>query len=137
MTNLYSINLDWLEQNKRSFIALASSRLCPQCQESLLASSQDPLTEDKLLETFQKCCSQREGFISASQPIMESLFRLFIATGNRPLTLEEINQELKYYRGERLPPLKTLQLLLEKDTFYGVHQLAETTPEQVTQNSTV
>jgi hypothetical protein len=55
-------------------------------------------------------------------PLLEVIFRLFLANGNQPLTPEELLQGLRKRRGEvpvALTP-EALCQLLEKDSYYGI-----------------
>lgn len=117
----YFIDLDWLERNSRSFILLARSRLCPRNHPNLGKT----LKADRLLAVFPECCASREDFITADQPILESLFRLFLAAGNQPLSLEEIRQQLERRRESKVPAAEVLQRLLDGDAFYGLRRLEE------------
>ena len=58
--------------------------------------------------------AQREGFISETTSLVEAVFRLFLANGNRPMTAEEI--------GERLnrPPALVLQMLSGRRIYQGI-----------------
>jgi hypothetical protein len=95
------IDLDWFPQNGRSFSALAWERLCPACRQRLTAPP---------------------GFIHGGLPVLESVFRLFLANGNQPLDLEELSWELSEQRaggGYRTSP-QVLSRLLENDRYYGL-----------------
>lgn len=129
MARRYHIDLNWLRENRRSFTSLGSSRLCEMGHDELKRLADDPDKTGEILEAIQECCGQQENFVSATQPIMESLFRLFLATGNRPMTVEEIGQELESRRGGRAPQPQVIELLLEKDTFYGVRPLPDSASE--------
>ena len=82
------IDLDWFEQNNRSFSALAQSRLCSKCRERLKGE----ISAADLLSTIKDCCFKEPGFITGELPILESIFRLFLANGNQPLNLEELGK---------------------------------------------
>lgn len=125
LTPRYHIDMAWLREHKRSFASVAASRLCGQGHEELRTSSVGAEGVEKLWETFQQCCSQQEGFISANQPLTESLFRLFLAVANQPLTVGEIGQHLRGWRGEKVPQPQVLEALLDKDAFYGFRRLPE------------
>lgn len=58
--------------------------------------------------------AQREGFISETTSLVEAVFRLFLASGNRPMTPEDI--------GERLnrPPGLVLQMLSGRRIYQGI-----------------
>ncbi len=115
------IDLDWFPQNSRSFSALARSRLCPACRERLGDEPGEAAAGD-LVATISKCCSKTAGFIDGELPILESIFRLFLASGNQPLDLEELSSQLSEWRGGdsyRTSP-EILSRLLERDQYYGL-----------------
>jgi hypothetical protein len=84
------IDLDWHQQNNCSFFVLAQGRLCPKCQERLKGE----ISAADLLTTIKDCCSQTPNFITGELPILESIFRLFLANGNQLLDLEEMGKQL-------------------------------------------
>lgn len=128
MTSNYRIDFEWYEKNKRSFVALAKSRLCLECQDKVKVSE---LSEVELLNAIKDCCSQTPGFILPKLPILESAFRIFLANGNQMLTLEEILNQLKQYRGEgfSLAP-EVLGRLFENERYYGLRRLPEEPEKQ-------
>jgi hypothetical protein len=118
------INLDWFPQNSRSFPALAGRCLCSACYQRLMASPAEVAVSD-LLGAISSCCSKKAGFIHDNLPIMESVFRLFLANKNRPLDLEELSRGLNERRGGavyRTSP-EALSRLLKSDRYYGLGQV--------------
>ncbi|MBA7505283.1 hypothetical protein ES706_03949 [subsurface metagenome] len=116
------IDLDWFEQNDRSFSALAQSCLCSKCQESLKGE----ISAADLLTTIKDCCSKTPGFITAELPILECIFRLFLANGNQPLDLEELGRQLSDWHGGDTyrTSAEILSRLLKRDQYYGLRQVA-------------
>ncbi len=117
------IDLDWFQQNNRSFSALAQSCLCPECRERLTG---EILAAD-LLSTIKDCCSANPGFITGELPILESVFRLFLVNGNQPLNLEELGKQLSQWRGGDTyrTSAEILSRLLTKDQYYGLGQVPD------------
>jgi hypothetical protein len=118
------IDFDWLEQNNRSFFALAQGCLCPKCCERLEKSKKQFSAFD-LLANIKDCCSQAPEFFTDRLPILESVFRLFLANGNQPLGLEELGKQLAERRGgasQSLSP-EVLAHLLADERYYGLRQL--------------
>jgi hypothetical protein len=120
------IDLDWYQFNNRSFLILAQERLCPKCRERLEVEEGEISAADLLIAT-KDCCSKEPGFITGELPILESIFRLFLANGNQPLDLEELGKQLSEWRGGA--PYRTsgevLPRLLESDRYYGLRQVAD------------
>lgn len=118
------INLDWYQQNNRSFFALAQGCLCPKCREQL---KEGEVSADDLVTTIKDCCSKTPGFITGKLPILESIFRLFLARGNQPLSVEELGKQLSEWRGGDTyrTSVEILSRLLESDQYYGLRQVSE------------
>ena len=70
---------------------------------------------------------QTPGFITSKLPILESVFRLFIANGNQPLDLEELGKQLSEQFGgyTHHASAEILSRLLSHDQYYGLRQVAE------------
>ncbi len=117
------IDLDWYQQSNRSFWALTQSWLCPKCREQLKAGE---ISAADLLSTIKDCCSKTPDFINSRSPILESIFRLFLANGNQPLDLEELGNQLSEWRGGDTyrTSAEILLRLLSTDQHYGLCQVA-------------
>ena len=123
---LWSIAPDWFQQNNRSISALIQDYLCPKCAKQLSAEGKEN-PPDALLSTIRDCCSQAPDFITDRLPILESVFRLFLANGNQPLELEELGNQLSELRGGdiyRTSP-EILLRLLKNDRYYGLREATE------------
>ena len=117
------IDLDWYQQNNRSFLALAQRYLCPKCREQLKGE----MAAADLLTAIKDCCSQTPGFITGELPILDSIFRLFLANGNQPLDVEALGTQLSEWRGGdtyRTAP-EILSRLLNNDQFYGLREVKD------------
>jgi hypothetical protein len=119
------IDLDWLEQNDRSFSVLAQGCLCPQCRERLKENKEEVSAAD-LMANIRDCCSKAPAFITEKSPLLESVFRLFLANGNQPLDLEELGKQLVERRGgaTQRTSAEVLSRLLGNEQYYGLRQVA-------------
>ena len=115
------IDLDWYQQNNHSFFTLAQGYLCPKCRERL----KKEVSADELLTTIKDCCSKTPGFITDKLPILESIFRLFLANGNQPLDVEELGKQLSEWRGGDTyrTSAEVLPRLLKDEQYYGIRQV--------------
>lgn len=129
----YSIDLSWYQEQERSFVLLATSRLCPSSQKKKL-----PKTDTAIFNTMKQCCSKSEEFITPDLPLTECIFRLFLANGNKPLSLEQIQsrlqQRLSDISGSRDLSIPKLQRILDSDRFYGL-RIAEMDDEEEPNNN--
>ena len=122
------IDLDWYRQNNRSFFALVQGCLCPKCRKQLKVVEGE-ISVDELLSNIRDCCSKTPSFISSRLPILECIFRLFLANNNQPLDLEELGGQLSEWRGgdTYCTSVEVLSRLLENDRYYGMRQ-AQSSP---------
>lgn len=118
----YFIDLDWYKQQERSFATLVASRLCPTSRKKEKTKS-----EAILLRAIKQCCSKRDGFIAPNMPLLEILFRIFLANGNQPLDLEQIQEQLQKWLGDssnaRDLSIAKLKRILDNDRYYGLRPL--------------
>ncbi len=124
----YHIDMHWYQEQGRSFAILATSRLCPISRKKEKSKS-----EAVLLRTIKQCCSKREGFITPNMPLMEMVFRLFLANGNQPLGLEQIQEQLQQRLGDfgatRDIFISKLKRIIDNDRYYGLRPAPETKRE--------
>jgi hypothetical protein len=117
----WAIDLKWMQLNNRSLSVLARDALCPKCQKKLKVDVSEAKAAD-LLKATQSCCSRAQDFIKSNLPVQESIFRIFLANGNQPLTLDEVNERLSQRRGPDAYKGSSIILrrLLLNDRHYGL-----------------
>lgn len=117
----WSIDLDWYQQNNRSFSALSQGCLCPKCKQRLSVEGKE-VSVDSLLTTIKDCCSHVPGYITDQLPILESVFRLFLANGNQPLYIEELSRQLTEWRNDDAyrTSMEMLPRLIDNEQYYGL-----------------
>ena len=118
------IDLDWYQQNNHSFTTLAQDCLCAKCSKQLSAEGKE-VSAVELLSTIKECCGNDPEFITGQLPILESVFRLFLANGNQPLDLEELGKQLSERRGGDTyrTSAEILSRLLKNEQYYGLRQV--------------
>ena len=114
------IDIEWLEANNRSFSVMATESLCPKCRKKLKVDHTEPQPAD-ILKPIKTCCSKSDEFITSASPLQESIFRALLGNGNKPLTPEEISQNLRIKRGADVHGGSAVLLarLLENGRHYG------------------
>ncbi len=120
------IDLDWYPQRGRSIAALLQGCLCDSCRKKL--NKEDHQTSDaELLNRIRECCNHSAEFITGQMPILESVFRFCIASGNVPVTIEELGRQLSERRGGDLSRTseEILLRLLKNDRHYGFRPVAD------------
>jgi len=80
------------------------------------------------MRTIKQCCSKREGFLSSNMPLLEMVFRIFLANGNQPLKLGQIQEQLQQLgdiSGTRDLSIPRLKRILDNDQYYGIRPVPE------------
>ena len=117
----WAIDPGWFEGNKRSLLALVRGALCTKCRKRLDSEKKWGSLDD-LMTTIRECCSNEADYINGELPIMESVFRLFLANGNQALDLIELGRQLSERRGVDTyrTSVEILSRILEYDEYYGI-----------------
>lgn len=123
MDTQYHIDYDWWDKSGRDLQVYLRSHLCPEHQEAFADAGEtvtvdhvDPETgEVTQLAGIQHIlishCAQLSGYITPQTSVVNAIFRVFLANGNQPQTVEEL--------GERLGrPARTLLRLLSGHRVY-------------------
>ena len=108
----FHIDFDWWEEKGHNFRVHLFSNLCKGCQERYrdyqeadLIDWIDPNTAevtqvDGLWHALRTCCSLKPEYIDTTTPLTTAVFRVFLASGNEPLSAVELGTRL-----HRLPDL--------------------------------
>jgi hypothetical protein len=75
---------------------------------------------DALWHSLQTCCSTKPDFITDYTPIIDAIFRLFLANGNTPLSPLEIYEIIG-----RQSPSTILRMLAYGNTHRGIKPVRE------------
>ncbi|MGC8786371.1 MAG: hypothetical protein ACP5Q1_02980 [Anaerolineae bacterium] len=71
-------------------------------------------------EAIRSCCSLKPDYITQEQPLIESIFRILLANGNKPLSILEIHE-----RVDKQPPETILRLLTKGQIYKGIRPVPE------------
>lgn len=128
----YHIDLEWWKHQGRSLRVFLHSHLCKECkkrypshQGTEVVDWVDPETGevrqvDGLWQALRVHCARQPEFITPDTPLLEAVFRMFLANGNVPMSVAELAHKLGRYRPEVL--LRTLQV---GSDYYGIRPVVE------------
>jgi hypothetical protein len=138
----YYIDIGWYDQHDRSFRAVAQGRFCQSCLGKIGTVTEERVpTVDKktnrvVYETreirygenpmavIRQCCSKQRNYITPETPLLEAVFRVFLANGNQPATLERIREQLGDWISLRDRPHnyagELIERLIANDHRYGL-----------------
>jgi hypothetical protein len=98
----YHIDYSWWEKSNRDLRVYLQSHLCTEHQELYARFDEleeidwiDPRTAevrkvDGLEHTLHTHCSLQPEYITPNTPLVNAVFRVFLANGNSPMTAEEL-----------------------------------------------
>lgn len=124
----FHIDMGWWQENKRDIRVYLKDMLCDLCKEEY-ASAKHGVEEidwvdeqtgevtrvDWLWHSLRTCCSTRSDYITPNTPIIDAVFRTFLANGNEPLSAQEI-----YERIDRRPPETLVRILTAGPVYMGI-----------------
>jgi hypothetical protein len=123
----FHIDFSWWEKQNKDIRVFMRELLCPESQEAAATAPDkqmvdmvDPETAevtqvDALWEAIRACCSLKPGYIAEDTPILDSIFRVFIANGNQPLSISELHEHL-----DKKPADVILRLLTRGQVYMGI-----------------
>ena len=70
---------------------------------------------DALWHSIRTCCSLKKDYITPNTPVVDAVFRTFLANGNKPLSMEELYELL-----DRRPPSMLLRIFVGGSVYMGI-----------------
>jgi hypothetical protein len=127
----FHIDFNWWQQRDRDWRVFLQNLLCPEHQQAFaelpedhMVDFVDPVTAevqrvDGLQHVLITHCAKREGFISPHTTLVDAIFRIFLASGNVPMTPLELAQQLGR------PPDLILRVLTGERIYRGLRPRLE------------
>lgn len=123
----FHIDLEWWSETHRDIHTFMREVLCDECRQHYATYEgqgeidwvDDQTGEvnrvDALWHTIRTCCSLKHGYIAPNTPVVDAVFRTFLANGNKPLSINELYEIL-----DRRPPATLLRLLTAGEVYMGI-----------------
>jgi hypothetical protein len=139
----YRIDPSWFAENNLSFEDVVRARMCDSCQGRLGTEVEErvPVFDKESgrmkfeqhsgvygsdpLRVIREHCGRAKNYIHRDMPTLEAIFRIFLANGNQPMTLEQVREQLaEWCPGGGcqwlLLPIETVERLVQNETYYGL-----------------
>lgn len=125
----FHIDFDWWKQHDTSWHIFLYSYLCPHHQAAFANSDQDIRvdmidpetaevhTVDGLLNILMSHCARQPEFLGNNSALVDSVFRVLLAHGNRPMTPNELGKAINR------PPETILRTLTGINVYKGIRPL--------------
>jgi len=100
---LFKIDFEWWKKRDQEWRVFMRRFLCPEHQEKFAEIENDeqidwvdPVTAevlrvDALQHTLITHCAKQDEFLTGSNSLVASVFRIFLANGNRPMSCQELS----------------------------------------------
>ena len=123
----FHIDLSWWEKQNKDIRVFMRDLLCVECKERLASQPGSPMVDmidpetaevtrvDALWEAIRACCSNRPGYLTPETPILDGIFRVFLANGNKPLSAQQLHERL-----EKRPADVILRMLTRGQVYLGI-----------------
>ena len=123
----FHIDFSWWERQNKDIRIFMRDLLCPDCAVSVgsvegmqMVDMVDPETAevtqaDAIWEAIQACCSKKPDYITPDSPLLDAIFRTFLANGNKPLSVVELHERL-----DKRPPEVILRMLTKGQVYMGI-----------------
>ncbi len=140
----FFIDMRWYDEHDRSFRAMAQARFCSSCQGKIGTETQErvptlnPQTGRVVYENrnvpygsnplpvIRSCCSKARGYITPDTPVLEAVFRVFLANANQPTDLDGIREQLADWIPLSARPhsyeVGFLEKIIRGDDYYGLRE---------------
>ena len=126
ITPNYWIDPDRFQEIGRSMEVVLLNRRCRSCKEKQADVAEPPPTKQQI-KHIVGCCAKDETFIRPGMPMQEIMFRLLLAKGNKPMSLDELHFQLTEQYATPGNPMaiskQALMRVLDNDDFYGFHAM--------------
>ncbi len=127
----YHVDYAWWEKSGRDLQVYLRSHLCPEHQKAFADAGEMVMVDHVDPETAQVTqlagiqhilishCAAQPGYITPQTSLVNAIFRVFLANGNQPLTVEELSERLGR------PPRTILRLLSGHRIYKGLRPVYE------------
>jgi len=126
----FHIDMRWWEANDLNIRVYMREALCDDCRNDFENADSGEIDwvdgqtgevtrVDGLVHALRTCCSMKPSYITPSTPIVDAVFRTFLANGNQPLSVRELYELL-----DRRPPEVLLRTLTAGPIYMGIRRVA-------------
>lgn len=126
----FHIDMAWWDDQNRDIRVYLKDMLCDECQDTLEGMPMDEKVDwvdeetgevsrvDPLWHSLRTCCAESPDFVNPNTPIVEAVFRTFLANGNQPLSVSELHERIN-----RRPPQTLLRMLTAGEVYLGIRPI--------------
>lgn len=125
----FHIDFSWWKENDNNWRIFLFSCLCEEHQNTFKDATNileidwiDPNTAevtrvDGIQHILTTHCARQSDFLTRTTTLVDSVFRVFLANGNQPLTIQELSDKIEK------PAVTLLRTLSGPKVYYGIRPL--------------
>ena len=131
LTTPFKIDFDWWKKHDRDWRVFLRSFLCEEHQALFENSDNDEVIDwvdpntaevtqvDGLLHVLITHCAKQEGFLDERMALVDSVFRVLLSNGNKPMNSQELGEMLNR------PPSTILRTLSGIRVYKGIRPVLD------------
>ena len=131
VTTPFKIDFEWWKKHDRDWRVFLRGFLCDEHKALYESTENDEIIDwvdsktgevtqvDGLFHILMTHCAKQEGFLNSRMALVDSVFRILLANGNRPMTPEELGENLNR------PALTILRTLSGIRVYKGIRPVLE------------
>jgi hypothetical protein len=131
LTTPFKIDFDWWKKHDRDWRVFLRSFLCEEHQALFENSDNDEVIDwvdpntaevtqvDGLLHVLITHCAKQEGFLGERMALVDSVFRVLLSNGNKPMNSQELGEMLNR------PPSTILRTLSGIRVYKGIRPVLD------------
>ncbi len=129
----FHIDFDWWDRETQAFRVYLMSHLCAEHRATFDAEAPVEMLDRVDMDTGQVTpidrvqyvlgahCARQPGFITPQMPLVDAVFRVFVANGNSPLSPEELAERIERPRQAQT----ILRTLAGQRVYWGLRPVLE------------
>jgi hypothetical protein len=123
----FHIDFGWWDKQNKDIRVFMRDLLCAECKERLAAQAGSPTVDmidpetaevtkvDVLWEAIRACCSKTPSYLTPDTPMLDGIFRVLLANGNKPLSVQQLHERL-----DKKPADMMLRMLTRGQVYLGI-----------------
>ena len=127
----YYVDVDEDANEQRSVKAMIADRRCTVCRQGDTTESVMAAKTKDLVKRIADQCLDAEDFLLPDTPLMEGIFRVILAGGNKPKTAEQVSEDLSKRWAMSAYPRDLSPAVIKRVLDYsGTYSIAVTPPPE-------
>jgi hypothetical protein len=123
----YHVDPSWFEENALSFDDVVRAPVFDKATGRMRFEVRRTTYGSDPLKCIREHCGRAKNYVHRDMPTLEAIFRIFLANGNTPMTLEQVREQLaEWCPGGGcqwlLLPQEMVERLVQNDSHYGLRQ---------------